>query len=402
MIKKIVLSSFLLALASIGATYAQQTFTIKGKVHGNTANGTRVYLTKPNETGETRIDSTVIKNNTFTFKGKLDKPAMYRVFLTKGKGAEAKKPENWLASGFYVDAGTITYDGHIDSLPSYYYRPKQPNVKPTIKGSKAQDLADQLAASISKQRREINRLDEEYLTKYHLPSLDNIFNTAEGIALLQKMHPLEQEVDSIKMLFIKNNPQSVVAFDTARNFFYAMDLALTPTEIDEMIGFLAADWKGTPEFASLKAAADQAKRTAIGAQYLDGKILDKSGKEVTLSSIFPKDKKYILLEFWASWCGPCRGEIPHLKHSYQVWKDKGFDIVSISLDQKDADWRKAMDAEDMKWNQYNANGGFDSPIIQDYNIKGIPYALLVDSSGKIVRSGMRGASLDLALEELLK
>lgn len=108
------------------------------------------------------------------------------------------------------------------------------------------------------------------------------------------------------------------------------------------------------------------------------------------------------MEFWASWCGPCRGEIPHLKHSYQVWKDKGFDIVSISLDQKDADWRKAMDAEDMKWNQYNANGGFDSPIIQDYNIKGIPYALLVDSSGKIVRSGMRGASLDLALEELLK
>lgn len=402
MIKKIVFISFLLALASIDASYAQQTFTIKGKVRGNNANGTRVYLTKPNETGERRVDSTVIKNNTFTFKGKLDKPAMHRIFLTKGKGAEAKKPENWLASGFYVDAGTITYDGHIDSLPSYYYRPKQPNVKPTIKGSKAQDLADQLAASISEQRREINRLDEEYNIKYHRPALDGIFNTEEGISLLRQMDPLESEITKRKLTFIRNNPQSVVAFDTALNFFYAMNLVLTPSQIDEMLHSLAKDWNATPEFKRLKEVAEQAKKTAIGAPYLDGKILDTNGNEVSLSSIFPKDKKYILLEFWASWCGPCRGEIPHLKHSYQVWKDKGFDIVSISLDEKDADWRKAMGMEDMKWNQYNANGGFDSPLIKAYNITGIPYALLIDRDGKIVRTGMRGASLDWALEELLK
>ena len=107
-----------------------------------------------------------------------------------------------------------------------------------------------------------------------------------------------------------------------------------------------------------------------------------------------------MLEFWASWCGPCRGEIPHLREVNKHYKDKGFTIVSISIDEKEQAWKKAMKEEGMVWPQLNDRGGFKGESVKAYNISGVPYCLLLDKEGKIIKVGLRGASLDAALEDI--
>lgn len=114
----------------------------------------------------------------------------------------------------------------------------------------------------------------------------------------------------------------------------------------------------------------------------------------------PKDfkGKYLIIDFWASWCGPCRQEIPHLKEVYKKYKDKGLEILSVSVDAKPADWKKAMAEEKMGWPQINAVES--KPVMADYLFSGIPYLVVVDKDGKIVEKNVRGESLDKAMKKI--
>lgn len=394
--KKLFLTLSCSALVLI--TYAQQTYSLAGKIRGEKANGQTVSLWADNE--QKKIGSAVIKNNSFQIKGAIHDPELVRITIAPTENSDKKL---WKASHFYLDKGNVQLAGHIDSLPSYYYNPNLPNQKPIIEGSQAQSLADQLNRSITDQKQVLSKLDKAYMQEYHLPAIDGKFNTDRGIAILEKMAPYKKTVFEKKWAFITNNPTARVALDEASYMVMGYgEESLSKIQMDELLQIFEPSWHGKKTFIDLQTAITKAKATAIGSNILDGPILDKEGNKVQLTSVFPKDKKYILLEFWASWCGPCRGEIPHLRHTYATWKDKGFDIVSISLDEKETDWKKAMAEENMVWHQYNAREGFNSKIAESYDIQGIPYALLIDSNGTIIKHGMRGASLDQALEELMR
>ncbi|WP_316837345.1 TlpA disulfide reductase family protein [Pedobacter nutrimenti] len=114
----------------------------------------------------------------------------------------------------------------------------------------------------------------------------------------------------------------------------------------------------------------------------------------------PKDfkGKYLIIDFWASWCGPCRQEIPHLKEVYEKYKDKGLEILSVSVDAKPADWKKAMAEEKMSWPQINAVES--KPVMASYLFSGIPYLVVVDKDGKIVEKNVRGESLDKSMKKI--
>jgi len=394
--KKLFLTLSYSALTLI--TYAQQTYSLSGKINGEKANGQTVSLWADN--GQKKIGSAVIKNNSFQIKGSFDHPELVRMIIAPAEKSDQKL---WKASGFYLDKGRLLLSGHIDSLPSYYYNPKSPNVKAIVEGSQTQNLANQLNRSIIGEQQALSKLDKAYMQEYHLPAIDGKFYTDRGVSILREMEPYKKTVFEKKWTFIRNNPTSRVALDEASYMVMGYgEESLSKLQMDELLQLFGPSWQGEKTFIDFQTAVTKAKATAIGSNILDGPILDKAGNKVQLTSIFPKDKKYILLEFWASWCGPCRGEIPHLRHSYATWKDKGFDIVSISLDEKETDWKKAMTEENMAWNQYNAREGFNSQIAKSYDIQGIPYALLIDSNGTIIKHGMRGASLDRALEELTR
>ena len=107
-----------------------------------------------------------------------------------------------------------------------------------------------------------------------------------------------------------------------------------------------------------------------------------------------------MLDFWASWCGPCRAEIPHLKEAYKEYSTKGVAFFSVSIDKDDAAWRKAMKEENMPWAQAQApKAGKD--VMKQYQFSGIPYILVLDKEGKIVAKNLRGKALTDKLEELL-
>ena len=137
--------------------------------------------------------------------------------------------------------------------------------------------------------------------------------------------------------------------------------------------------------------------TLEGKQAPDFTVTDSQGKTLTLQELI-KGKKYTLIDFWASWCGPCRREIPNLKALYKEFATKGLEIISISIDKDNAAWQKALQEEQFPWPNF-----LDKSNIADaYEVKLIPAIFLVDSTGKVLSIKLRGKALEEKIKELLK
>ena len=129
---------------------------------------------------------------------------------------------------------------------------------------------------------------------------------------------------------------------------------------------------------------------------------DAEGQIVTLTSVIENPaNKYTLVDFWASWCGPCMGEVPHLKETYDKFHKKGFEIYGVSFDNNRDKWLAAVKDNGMKWIQVSDLNGFDNPAAKDYAVQGIPSNFLIDASGNIVAKNLRGEDLYKKVEELL-
>ena len=125
------------------------------------------------------------------------------------------------------------------------------------------------------------------------------------------------------------------------------------------------------------------------------------GKEVKLSAVVA-DNTYTLLDFWASWCGPCMAELPYLKGAYDGYRDKGFEIYGVSYDNNGEAWRGAIADHEMNWVHVSVLNGWDCPTQQLYGVNSIPRNYLIDSKGKIVAQNLRGEALGKKLAELLQ
>ncbi|WP_208458793.1 TlpA disulfide reductase family protein [Kaistella flava (ex Peng et al. 2021)] len=152
-----------------------------------------------------------------------------------------------------------------------------------------------------------------------------------------------------------------------------------------------------------KTMEDNAKTVTVGSDFKDVMGKTRNGEEIKLSDLVAKNK-YTILEFWASWCGPCRGEIPNLKKAYAKYHGKGLEILSVSLDSKNAAWIKALDDEKTVWPNINIEGEFQNPQVVNYGITGIPASYLIDQNGKIVASNydLREFDLDRTLSKFIK
>ena len=150
--------------------------------------------------------------------------------------------------------------------------------------------------------------------------------------------------------------------------------------------------------ANLKSKVDAVKNTAVGQMAPEISLNNPEGKEVSLSSL---RGKYVLIDFWASWCGPCRQENPNVVRMYEKYKDKGFEIYGVSLDRDEAAWLRAIEKDGLDWVHVSDLNFWNSTVVPLYNIEGIPMTVLVDKEGKIIAKNLRGPSLEAKLSELL-
>lgn len=393
--KKPLLLLFVCVLGIFACQQKQEGFTINGTLQGD-AEGGKVLLQDENEDPPVILDSTIVKDGKFELKGKVDSPMMYSIIIDINE-PDAEEPDytnKVLKADLYVENSNITFEGDVATLPSYYWNPERKG-KAVIKGSATQDLFEKYMDSMEEIRGQLRKNREQYSKEYIIPQYEGKDVTARGIEIVKQERELGKQMQDIKLKFIKENAASVVGFDLLSNEF-GMDAVYTVEQIDEMMSWVETPWTGTKQLEELKENVAKAKKMAIGQKFIDAEFVNPNGEKVLLSSLIPRDK-YVMLEFWASWCGPCRGEIPHLVKVHNKYKD--FEIISISIDEKDADWQKAMKEEGMVWKQLRNPEGFGGVIQNEYNIQGVPTCIILDKEGRHYKTNMRGAYLDEFLLE---
>lgn len=372
-------------------------FTLNGTLKGD-AEGGRVMLLDEQVVPPVKLDSALVKDGKFTLTGKVDAPAMYSLVIDINE-PDADQPDyrnKMFKVDFYLENSDMTFEGDVAALPSYYYNPERTDNKSVIKGSASQDLFNKLNASVKEASEELAKLSRQYSTEYIVPEMEGKDATERGIEIVKAQKAFSKQVKEATWKFIKENPSSVVALDQASYIINGYGATPTSTEIDELLALLEEPWAGTERLEELKKIAATTRKLAIGEPYMDIELLNAKGEKVMLSSLVPKGK-YAMLEFWASWCGPCRSEIPHLVKVHNKYKD--FEIISISVDAKENDWQKAMKEEGMVWTQLRNPDGLGGAVKEKYNILGVPTCLLLDKEGNFYRTNMRGAYLDEFLVE---
>ncbi|WP_170150659.1 TlpA disulfide reductase family protein [Marinifilum flexuosum] len=153
--------------------------------------------------------------------------------------------------------------------------------------------------------------------------------------------------------------------------------------------------------ARRKSNIAKSKKFAVGRKYTDVSATTIDGKKISLSDVVP-NYKFTLIEFWASWCGPCRASFPHLKKVYSKYHDKGFEVFGVSLDTKEKAYLKASKQEDIPWINAVDYNGYKGDAAKAYNVSGIPFTVLIAKDGTIVAAGdnIRDEKLDEKLKEL--
>lgn len=386
----------IVCLGTLVACQREPGYKISGSVP-STPDGMKVYLYNWN----TPVDSSVVKGGKFVLTGKVDVPTRYQLLIDLSPDKVESYEKDLRGSDVFVDNVDIKYESpSIDSLPSRnsFRRKVKGNV--TVTGSPVHDLFLSYQEKLKPYRTRNSEAWDKYLQVYHIPASEGVFNTREGIALTREMNDAQKEITRIQWDFIKANPKSPVSVDVAQNMVYTAKFS--KADMDNLLQAIDPSLRETPGYKQLKESLESIAPIALGEKYKDLELVDENGKTVQLSD-YVKPGQYNMVEFWASWCGPCRGEIPHLRHVYDAYgkgKD-AFNMISVSIDDKEKDWKQALKEENMKWTQLCDLKGWKGEVINKYKIQGVPFCLILDKEGRIIDHGVRGSELDVLLIKYL-
>lgn len=364
-------------------------YVLKGHIEG-LPDGTHVQLVPVSHDSELPFADTTVVNGQFVFTGKMEEPRAFHLLVKDAYGSRNLMLENTQMEV----TGKLVAKKEADGGVSYNLSSL------SVKGSPLSARYDSLLSA-----------------RTYMDSLYAL-NARKFAAFDSLMLAAYQAKDQAKIQALRQSEGGKAKAAADKAFFSTVDSLyrqVVMTNKDSFWGplmmisfttYLSEDMK--PWYEAFSPAAQQSyygqkvkeelyPAGKEGTVVPDFKVKDKTGKEVSLSEL-RQGKKYVLIDFWASWCNPCRKEIPNLKKLYAQYNDKGFEIVSISIDQKKADWEKALKEEGLTWPNFLDETG----VAALYKVKFVPTMYLITSDGVMVGENLRGEALATKLKELFQ
>lgn len=378
--KSTILKSGLLALALtvtiVSCSKKAEGYTINGSIDG--VKDGLVYLETFGDSVKV-IDSAKIIDGKFTFTGSVTEPLLHTIKL---KGVEYGR-------SFLLDNETIAFKALKDSI-----------FKGKIEGAKQDSIYrsyyDIDFAKIQKIAFPLYQLSDSL---YKVDAADKSIpkgklSEAHRIFMDKKWADLQVIADKSTSEFIEKNKGSLGAALVLDDRLIKYP---NPKLAKKMYEVLSPEVKQSFYGKKIKASVDLFEKTAVGAVAPEFSQTDINGKIVKLSDY---KGKYVLVDFWASWCGPCRKENPNVVEAYKTFHDKGFEVLGVSLDDKKEPWLKAIEKDGLTWTHVSDLKGWKNEAAKTYGVSVVPTNYLIGPDGKIVASNLREEALQTKLKEI--
>lgn len=359
-------------------------FTINGKIEN--AKDQRVYLEQLFFNGKdvAVIDTAEIKNGKFVLTAKSEEEGLYRIRLEQDENA------SYLIIN---DQPEIDFSAKIVNSSDDNFK----NLKVETPGNKAlKTLIVGLMENVAKLKKNAAVLD----------SLQSAGNDSLLAIESVKQAKLNEELTSFLNEYVFKSDDPIVTIFAIKNA-YTEDKNAIQKRVDHLTkkfpkhkgaqDIIVAYNKFLTEMNKPKPA--QPEKPVVGNMAPDFTMNDTEGNPVSLSQY---KGQYVLVDFWASWCGPCRGENPNVVAAYKKYKNKNFTVLGVSLDEDKEAWMKAIQKDGLTWKHISDLKGWQSAVVPVYGIEGIPYNVLLDPEGKILATELRDKELDAFLNKTLK
>lgn len=346
----------------------------------------KVFLSYYNyATSQRIIDSAVVSEEKVAqFDIKLDEPVLSQLRVVYAKSSDTAKVQmiNYARDIFsvYLEEGKISVTA-VDSIG---------NSQVAGSGTHGEYLA--LRAKVSTYDPGFKALNEAYMVARKAkdtPGMDKLELSMDSLDNLVK------ENIYLPFLNAKDEKSAVALYALNQYAGYAIEASKT----EPLFNQLPENIKSLPSAKMMKDRIDKAKMTDIGQYAIPFTQNDTAGMAVTLSSF---KGKYVLIDFWASWCGPCRQENPNVVNAFQKYNENGFTVLGISLDQPNAKdkWMKAIYDDNLTWTHVSDLKFWNNEVAKAYGIQAIPQNYLIDKEGKIIGKNLRGEALQSTLKDL--
>jgi len=357
---------------------AQDSFQITGKLSKITGDKSAI-LSYKNTTGKDSRDTVIIQNGNFAFKGETayGNRAYISVISTKKDTSKIRQAADY--KEFYLENGKYKVVG-LDSIK---------NAK--ITGAQVQKDFLEYTALTQEKLAQFKAITERFTKVYYAKVKD----TVKIKAIQEEAKPLHAKIEATLDSFIFSHPDSYVTADLIHeNKMAVIDVVKFDPYYQLLTPKVLAGFTGK----KITDKYNKAKQFAVG-KTIEFTLPDANGKEFKLSSM---KGKYVLVDFWASWCVPCRAENPFLLKAYSELKDRNFEIVGVSLDDNRANWLKAVETDKLPWTQVSDVKGFKTDVAVRFGITAIPQNVLIDPDGKVIAKDLRGEDVNKKIASFIK